>query len=300
VLWYEASRYFRLWSSVPSNGVPALDSGIELMLVLKVRYGESRLAKNSKSRDTREVFVVVPCFNEESRLRPELFYEFSLANPDYRFIFVNDGSSDRTGEILHELEARAPERLRVMDLEANAGKAEAVRLGILNALERNPFAVAFWDADLATPLGELPSFLDILYDRPSVELVAGSRVKLMGRTIERKMTRHLSGRIFATMASLTLNLPFYDTQCGAKMLRVTERTSLLFSQPFGSRWLFDVEICARLVRAKGRDATEASIVEYPVREWLDVDGSKLSYWDFLRAVRELGEIYRKYPELRGS
>lgn len=248
----------------------------------------------------KRVVVVVPCYNEETRLRPDCFYEFSVQNPSYQFLFVNDGSSDRTVDVLRGLEARAPERLCCLELPVNVGKAEAVREGVLKALEDKPFAVAFWDADLATPLSELLAFVEVLDSRPAVELVAGSRVKLMGHLIERKATRHLSGRVFATMASLTLNLPFYDTQCGAKMFRVTEVTESLFSQPFGSRWLFDVELCARLVRARGREAMATAIFEYPLLEWLDVDGSKLSYWDFARAVRELYEIYRKYPVLRGS
>ena len=185
-----------------------------------------------------------------------------------------------------------------LDLPKNSGKAEAVRQGFLSAFTRQPQAVAFWDADLATPLNELLAFVDILRRRQRAQLVVGSRVKLMGRTIERKGMRHLSGRVFATAASLTLRLPFYDTQCGAKMFRVNEVIESLFAEPFGSRWLFDVELCARLIRAYGHEKSHSAIFEYPLREWIDVDGSKLSYGDFVRAIRELYDIYRKYPELR--
>jgi hypothetical protein len=82
------------------------------------------------------------------------------------------------------------------------------------------------------------------------------------------------------------------------MFRVNELTQALFMEPFDSRWLFDVELCARLIRARGREAVLGAIYEYPLREWLDVDGSKVGYLDFLKATRELYSIYRQYPQMR--
>jgi len=288
----------RIGAVYRSQSLPwfALVSG--LVILLNEQDGVQYLAPQTKSVDKNLFFVVIPCYNEASRLDPAAFVDFVAKHPSFRFLLVNDGSTDNTGEVLRAMAAEVPEKLNALDLPANAGKAEAVRQGILNALTYEPLAVAFWDADLATPLSELPAFVDILHRRPGVEFVVGSRVKLMGRSIERKGARHLSGRVFATMASLTLRLPFYDTQCGAKMFRVTEITESLFANPFGSRWLFDVELCARLIRARGHERASEGIVEYPLREWLDVAGSKLSYWDFVRAIHELYEIYRKYPELR--
>ena len=133
----------------------------------------------------------------------------------------------------------------VIHLAANQGKAEAVRAGILAALRLEPDLVGFWDADLATPLNAIDDFLALAAKRPEIDIILGSRVMLMGRDIRREAWRHYLGRVFATGVSLSLNLPVYDTQCGAKVFRANEATAAVFATPFHSPWIFDVEVLAR-------------------------------------------------------
>ncbi|MCU1347644.1 MAG: Methyltransferase type 11 [Acidobacteria bacterium] len=238
--------------------------------------------------------VVVPCYDEERRLDVERFRGFRLDGVRLDFLFVNDGSRDGTLQVLERLRDSDPERFFVLDLERNGGKAEAVRLGMVKALERQPDFVAFWDADLATPLTELPLFLEVFSGRPQTEMVFAARVRLLGRQISRRPQRHYFGRVGATLISSTLGIAVYDTQCGAKMFRVTETYPKLFATPFLSRWLFDVEIIARLVELRGRDTAASTIYELPIREWHDVHGSKVKSTDFLRALRDLRKIRRAY------
>src|SRR5207302_9987714 len=142
------------------------------------------------------------------------------------------------------------------------------------ALDRQPDVVGFWDADLATPLSELPGFLTIMRDRPEIAMVFGARVRLLGRQISRRPSRHYFGRVGATLISSTLGLAVYDTQCGAKVFRRNDTLRDVFARPFISRWIFDVEIIARYVQLLGRDAAAAAIYELPVMRWHDVTGSK--------------------------
>lgn len=239
--------------------------------------------------------IVVPCYNEARRLPVERFVAFAAREPRVHILFVNDGSTDETGALLDSVCQQR--RLQVRHLPCNQGKAEAVRQGCLQAFADSAAYVGYWDADLATPLDVIPDFLQVLQERPELELVCGARVQLLGRSVRRSPLRHYLGRVFATAASLALRLRIYDTQCGAKLFRATPRLQAAFAQPFGSRWLFDVEILARLVaesRQRRLPPVEDIVYEYPLPQWHDVAGSKVKPLDFPKALLELSAIYWKY------
>jgi len=241
--------------------------------------------------------IIIPCYNEEKRLDVPSFTAFTSQSHRITFLFVNDGSTDRTLPLLESLKASDPTRFTVLNLQQNQGKAEAVRQGVLAALDARPDYVGFWDADLATPLDTIPGFIDMAESRPELEMIIGSRVKLLGRRIERRRSRHYLGRVFATAVSAVLGLEVYDTQCGAKLFRASSLVKSLFQQPFHSRWIFDVEIIARLIRerrGKQLPQPERVIYEFPLTEWRDIPGSKLEYRDFLRAAWELFRIRSRY------
>jgi glycosyltransferase involved in cell wall biosynthesis len=235
--------------------------------------------------------IVVPCFNEANRLTAEPFLEFCSGQPAVSFVFVDDGSSDNTIEVLNQLAARLPEQMTVLRLEANAGKAEAVRRGVLHALETPAKLVGFWDADLATPLYNIELFRKIL-ERSSVEMVIGSRVRMLGHDIQRDGVRHYIGRGFATLAALALRMPVYDTQCGAKIFRSNAIFREIFAEKFELGWSFDVELLARLQRIARRNGVDpqTQVVEFPLDAWIDAPGSKLRPRHFPRIAWELGKL----------
>lgn len=237
--------------------------------------------------------IVIPCYQEEKRLDTAAFRSFLGQAENVYFIFVDDGSTDATRAVLDALVTGHEGRAEVAALPTNQGKGEAVRHGMLRALALAPppRSVGYWDADLATPLECIREFEDLLEAHPKVDIVLGARVALLGRDIERHLGRHYAGRAFATVASLTLNLPVYDTQTGAKLFRVTPHTGELFSRKFGSRWVFDVEILARYIRGGG---TVRGMYEHDLPSWTDVSGSKVRPSDFARSVGEMLNIYNQY------
>jgi glycosyltransferase involved in cell wall biosynthesis len=241
--------------------------------------------------------IVIPCYDEAARLRTSEFEEFARAHDQVQLLFINDGSRDSTERVLQDLCAKLPESLRMRSLERNSGKAEAVRQGLIDACGTGADYVGFWDADLATPLHDILVFAQILDSRPDLQWVVGSRVNLLGRSVHRALVRHWVGRIFATAATAVLRLPIYDTQCGAKMFRATREFAALLNEPFLSRWIFDVELIARLVRARrgtGDPPARDVIFEHPLMEWTDVKGSKIRFTDFFRVGADLVRIWWRY------
>jgi dolichyl-phosphate beta-glucosyltransferase len=230
-----------------------------------------------------EAVVVVPCFNEERRLREDDF--LALAGSGLRLLFVDDGSTDRTRDRLRALAGRGDGTIDLLALETNRGKGEAVRLGLLRALEGGPDTVGYVDADLSTPTEEILRLRAELDER-RVAVVMGSRVRLLGTRIDRHAGRHYLGRVFATAASLILRLPVYDTQCGAKFFRASETLRQALDRPFRSRWAFDVELIGRLLH--GRPPVAASdFLEVPLQRWTDVSGSRLRPVGMLSAAVDL-------------
>ena len=240
--------------------------------------------------------IVVPCYNEEARLNRSAILRHLTGSPEQSILFVDDGSTDCTLVHLKQLQREMPAQVSVLRNEANAGKAEAVRRGLLHALASRCQFVGYWDADLATPLESVDDLVNVLVSRPEVDIVIGSRVKLLGRVIERHWRRHYLGRAFATCASLVLDLPVYDTQCGAKLFRATPDLRCILEEPFLSRWIFDVELLARFLTLYTADIERKSgaIYEFPLNYWRDVPGSKLRLKDFFRAAQELAAIQKKY------
>lgn len=241
--------------------------------------------------------IIVPCFNEEKRLNVRAFRDFDAGPHEVNFLFVNDGSTDATADILRELCQIDGDRFSLLMLNQNRGKSEAVRQGILSGIERGADQVGFWDADLATPLDDIPSFCQVMDERAEIEMVFGSRVNLLGRSVKRNLARHYIGRVFATAASAVLRLPIYDTQCGAKLFRATEETRQVFSEPFISRWIFDVELIARYVRSRrlnGGPPVRDVAYEMPLMSWHDVKGSKVKPHHFLVVAVDLVRIHNRY------
>ncbi len=219
---------------------------------------------------------VVPCFEEAARLDGPAFLTLADQCAPASLVLVDDGSRDNTGAVLGALAAQRPEHGEVLSLGTNRGKAEAVREGLRRALGGPADIVGFVDADLATPPGELARLAALARSR-SFDVVMGSRVQLLGRAIKRSAARHYLGRMFATCASLSLRLPVYDTQCGAKLFLRTPALAAALAEPFTSRWAFDVELLGRLVQPPAGVAplTVARIREEPLLAWTDVPGSKL-------------------------
>jgi dolichyl-phosphate beta-glucosyltransferase len=240
---------------------------------------------------SKDILIIVPCFNETGRLRRENFMPL-LEQPDLVLLFVDDGSTDGTGDFIAHEFAGFPDSAQLYRLGSNRGKAEAVRAGFNQALAGEYRYIGYTDADMSVPAEEMIRLAQIIRAE-KLKMVFGSRVAVLGAEIERKPLRHYAGRIFATAASLGLDLVVYDTQCGAKVLERCPALADAARFPFVNRWAFDVELIGRLLTPVTPGVEPVGVrqmKEIPIAVWRDVPGSKLGVFSMLLAGMELLSI----------
>jgi dolichyl-phosphate beta-glucosyltransferase len=249
--------------------------------------------------------LVVPAYNEASRLDGGALVALCEQRPDLRLVLVNDGSTDGTLQRLQAIAGQVSPPAEVLSLPKNVGKAEAVRRGLLVALSGPSEVVGYFDADFSTPVPEILRLMAAT-EQPNVAVAMGSRVALLGSNIRRSPARHYLGRIFASLASLTLKLSVYDTQCGAKVFRCRAALAAALETPFLSRWAFDVELLGRLLIGSPSSAPvpEADFLEVPLGRWDDVPGSKLRPLAMVGMLKELAiiqaDLQRRRRATRGG
>ena len=241
--------------------------------------------------------VVVSVYNEAQRLSEHAF-DLLFASPDTHLLFVDDGSTDASAERLNAIAEHFRSKCEILTLPSNVGKAEAVRRGMLHALQKGAAVVGYLDADGAVPAGEMLRLLDTL-EQKNLDVIIGARVALVGYNIRRNPIRHYLGRVFATMAALTLNLTIYDTQCGAKCFRATSTLATALARPFDAGWAFDVELLSRLLPRRNNKETSSprppneAWEEMPLRQWEDKAGSKIGLLSPLNMFFSLIRLYIK-------
>lgn len=236
--------------------------------------------------------VIVPCYNEADRLLTDEFLVFARDNPGFSFLFVNDGSTDHSSQILGELSGRS-DSLTLLDIPENKGKAAAVRAGMLHALEHaDAEFIGFLDADLAIPLLELKRMTEILKDSQTVHFAFMS--KQPGKDgVRQPLKRFLMGRTLATVTRMSLRLGVYDTQCGCKLMH-RSLVQEVAGEPFISPWLFDIEIFHRLIRSRGRDWFGSHALEIPLHQLVERGESRVRANALFHLPIELWTIHRTY------
>jgi len=233
---------------------------------------------------------IVPFFNEEERISQDDFIEAFQKFDTIDFLLVNDGSSDKTQIALDNF-AKEFLNVKTLDLKINQGKAEAIRSGILFSKDFKYQYLGYFDADLSTPISEMVRLLAFSEANPHLDITMGTRIKLLGNNVIRSSKRHYFGRIFATLISnFILKTPVYDTQCGAKLIKV-EVANLLFDKRFETRWLFDVEMLIRLKEQRG--SLVNFVAEVPLATWIEKGNTKIKFKEFINFPFQLVKIYLK-------
>jgi glycosyltransferase involved in cell wall biosynthesis len=230
--------------------------------------------------------VAIPCYNEAARIggtvRETLDY-LAAQSPDAELIVVNDGSTDSTAAIVREALAGAKVKTQLLENFPNRGKGAAVRSGLLAATK--PIGL-FFDADLSTPLSEIPKVIEPIA-RGDVDVAFGSRAvdrKLIG--VHQPWRREQAGRVFNFIVRIATGMPFWDTQCGFKAFRLDVCRPIL-EKAHTIGFAFDVELLFMAYRTRLR------LREVPVR-WNHAEGSKV------RVIHDSFAMLREVIALRMS
>ena len=213
-----------------------------------------------------DISIVIPAYNEESRLSPTLDRVLNFVRQrawDAEVIVVDDGSRDRTTDIVRDY-AQSDGIVRLIQNPGNRGKGYSVRSGVLNARGK---IVLFSDADLSSPIEEAPKLLEALEN--GADIAIGSRwMRSELQTKRQSLARQVLGRVFNLLLRVVLRLDFKDTQCGFKAFRRHAAKEVFQLQKI-ERWGFDPEILF-LARRAG-----LKTVEVPVR-WGHDNGTRIN------------------------
>jgi glycosyltransferase involved in cell wall biosynthesis len=227
------------------------------------------------------ISIVVPAHNESERLCETLenyvesFDHFS--NGDYEIIVVCNGCEDNTPQLAEEF-ARRNNHIKVVKVTERIGKGGAIKVGLKSA---SGAVCLFADADGSTSPEECEKLISAVRD--GCEVAIGSR-KVKGSKIllRQPLSRCIAGWFFNKLVRMLFNLPFQDTQCGAKAFR-RDAVNFILDTVKTNGFSFDVDLLWRLKQHGYR------IREMPV-VWKDSGGSTLALYK--HAPSMLSEILR--------
>jgi len=245
----------------------------------------------------QKTLLVIPHYNDSERFRP--FLKELLETLPCRFtILVSDDGSEVNDQkqlktLIQEFKSQnisfQCELSEPIFTFTNTGKGGAVYRGWDKA--EGCSCLVFADADGAVSAGEILRAESYFRSQEcTADALFASRVKMLGRSIERSLLRHLSGRVFATLVSEIGEVPAYDTQCGLKILR-TESYKKIRPYLQSTGFAFDVELLLVLKKFA------CQVIEFPV-DWHDVPGSKVSLIrDAVRMATEVLKIKKRVQSL---
>lgn len=246
-----------------------------------------------------KTLLAIPHYNDTLRLESFLDSLLLILPDRFTILVADDGSTPAEREKLKEMvsfkqQKFAQERAHLCNplfTPVNTGKGGAILRGWDQGADAD--LLLFADADGAVSATEILRAENFFRspEAANFDALFASRVKMLGRTVQRSLKRHLSGRIFATLVSIVGQVPAYDTQCGLKIVRRPVYQKIRpFQQTVG--FAFDVELCLLLRKF------EFSVLEFPV-DWSDIPGSKVNLLrDSTRMAREVFKIRQRVDAIQ--
>lgn len=253
----------------------------------------------------KKLSIIIPAHNEEKRIGKTLkSYSAHFENLrnqkeiDYEIIVIINNTSDKTEEIVKSIQENNT-RIKYLNFK-QGGKGFAVIQGFKEELKGNSDFIGFVDADMATPAEE---YSKLFFSIRNYDGAIADRY-LPQSKVHPPVTfrRIVVSRIFNFLIRSILQIPYKDTQCGAKIFRKEAVGAILHNLTM-SQWAFDVELLYILKKNNYYIKSSPTI-------WIDKEFSKINFWKagpwmFLGIMRlrllhsPLKQFIRVYDKLIG-
>jgi len=233
--------------------------------------------------------IVIPAYNEQSRLGPTLASVLAWARGSrhsVEVIVVDDGSVDATADVARRGIEKAGVDSAVLVNERNRGKGYSLRRGVLAARGE---LVLVCDADLSTPIQETDRLIERM-NGLGHGLVIGSRALRESKVeIHQNPVREMMGKVFNKAVRLLTGLPFHDTQCGFKLMTRRD-VAPIFKRARIDGFSYDVELLYVAAR-QGLPIEEVAV------SWRNAPGSKVGILtDPFKMLRDVARIRRWHQQ----
>lgn len=217
--------------------------------------------------------IVIPAYNEEKRITPFLLalLDFSRRRKEVEVIIVNDGSTDKTLEVVHKI-ANGNNEVKIVSYECNRGKGWAVKQGIETAQGEK---IVFIDADGSIPPSEIPKMLEKL---DQYDIVVGDRTSPYSN-VTQSTIRRIIGIMFNSYVRTLFQEDIPDHLCGFKGFK-KHIAKDLFMDLKTDGWIFDVELF-HIIKKKNY-----SLFQLPI-SWEYKKESKLNLLDPIKMALQL-------------
>ncbi|TGM46498.1 glycosyltransferase [Leptospira biflexa] len=214
--------------------------------------------------------IIIPCYNECNRL-PQYLDTLMITfqkKSNVDFIIVDDGSPKKEflklkENIEHHL---SNPKIQLLRYELNLGKGGAIQFGLQVAKGNY---VGFVDADGATPAYELQRIWDHIDTHKDIDLIVGSRIPMLGRSVKKSFYRHIANRVFSYYFHKIFKIQMYDPQCGCKIFKKSLYETMR-EKITDLRWLWDTQLIVLSYR------NQKKIFEFPI-DWNEIPDSKFNF-----------------------
>ena len=233
---------------------------------------------------SKSISIIYPLYNEEMRLNKTFLdiekFDKSKIFFKKEYIFVNDGSSDKTLSLLKE-KYKNKNKFKIISYAKNKGKGYALKKGV--QIAKNDWILTT-DADCSVSNFQLNSWYKNKFIKKDILIYFGSR-NLKSSIVKKKIQRKIVGVIFIYLIRILFDIRISDTQCGFKFYR-SPIAKKIFKKIITNEYMHDIEIC--LIAKK----FNLNIQDLPVK-WTHVDYGKINFIkDFFKVFFHLVKISR--------